>query len=226
MDEFLQRVGQLFECVLFTASLAKYADPVADLLDKWGVFRARLFREACVFIRGNYVKDLGQLGREIDCVAIIDNSPASYMLHPENAIPITSWFDDPNDSQLLEILPALERLAAHLQPDVRTSGARDLLRELIGPVPHVAALSSPITTSGHPSNSVVTSAVNPNTIHQDSGVVASVNTTPASSKASQPSSPFSPQPNLGANSSASGVSSSLQTSTPNKSQSRSRFNAH
>ncbi len=34
----------------------KYADPVADLLDKWGVFRARLFRESCVYYRGNYVK--------------------------------------------------------------------------------------------------------------------------------------------------------------------------
>ncbi|KAF3836569.1 hypothetical protein F7725_029127 [Dissostichus mawsoni] len=32
-----------------------YADPVADLLDQWGVFRARLFRESCVFHRGNYV---------------------------------------------------------------------------------------------------------------------------------------------------------------------------
>ncbi|MBO8576207.1 hypothetical protein INO74_13250, partial [Staphylococcus aureus] len=56
VDEFLQRMGELYECVLFTASLAKYADPVADLLDKWGVFRARLFRESCVFYRGNYVK--------------------------------------------------------------------------------------------------------------------------------------------------------------------------
>lgn len=56
VDEFLKKMGQLYECVLFTASLAKYADPVADLLDKWGVFRYRLFREACVYYRGNYVK--------------------------------------------------------------------------------------------------------------------------------------------------------------------------
>lgn len=34
VDEFLQKMGELYECVLFTASLAKYADPVADLLDK------------------------------------------------------------------------------------------------------------------------------------------------------------------------------------------------
>lgn len=35
VDEFLRRCGELYECVLFTASLAKYADPVADLLDRW-----------------------------------------------------------------------------------------------------------------------------------------------------------------------------------------------
>lgn len=34
VDEFLRKMGELYECVLFTASLAKYADPVADLLDK------------------------------------------------------------------------------------------------------------------------------------------------------------------------------------------------
>lgn len=43
VDEFLQRMGELFEYVLFTARLAKYANPVADLLDKWGAFCTRLF---------------------------------------------------------------------------------------------------------------------------------------------------------------------------------------
>lgn len=64
----------------------QYADPVADLLDQWGVFRARLFRESCVFHRGNYVKDLSRLGRELSNVIIVDNSPASYIFHPENAV--------------------------------------------------------------------------------------------------------------------------------------------
>ena len=42
--------------IIFCFRNFQYADPVADLLDKWGVFRARLFRESCVFHRGNYVK--------------------------------------------------------------------------------------------------------------------------------------------------------------------------
>uniref|UniRef100_A0A3Q4I5F3 protein-serine/threonine phosphatase n=1 Tax=Neolamprologus brichardi TaxID=32507 RepID=A0A3Q4I5F3_NEOBR len=86
VDEFLQRMGELFECVLFTASLAKYADPVTDLLDQGGVFRTRLFRESCVFHQGCYVKDLSRLGRDLHKTLILDNSPASYIFHPNNAV--------------------------------------------------------------------------------------------------------------------------------------------
>ncbi|XP_032671086.1 carboxy-terminal domain RNA polymerase II polypeptide A small phosphatase 1 isoform X2 [Odontomachus brunneus] len=111
VDEFLQRMGELYECVLFTASLAKYADPVADLLDRWGVFRARLFRESCVFHRGNYVKDLNKLGRDLHQIIIVDNSPASYIFHPDNAVPVASWFDDMTDSELLDLIPFFEKLS-------------------------------------------------------------------------------------------------------------------
>ena len=111
VDEFLKKMGELYECVLFTASLAKYADPVTDLLDKWDVFRSRLFRESCVFHRGNYVKDLGRLDRKVDTVIILDNSPASYFFHPENAVPCTSWFDDMDDRVLLELIPFFDELS-------------------------------------------------------------------------------------------------------------------
>uniref|UniRef100_A0A671WLP0 Mitochondrial import inner membrane translocase subunit TIM50 n=1 Tax=Sparus aurata TaxID=8175 RepID=A0A671WLP0_SPAAU len=88
-----------------------YADPVADLLDQWGVFRTRLFRESCVFHRGNYVKDLSRLGRELSKVIIIDNSPASYIFHPENAVPVQSWFDDMTDTELLDLIPLFEGIS-------------------------------------------------------------------------------------------------------------------
>eukprot|EP00118_Oscarella_pearsei_P002455 m.10627 g.10627 ORF g.10627 m.10627 type:complete len:250 (+) comp22498_c0_seq2:176-925(+) len=110
VDEFLKRMNELYECVLFTASLAKYADPVTDLLDKYGCFQLRLFREACVYHRGNYVKDLSRLGRPLKSTIILDNSPASYLFHPDNAVPVASWFDDPEDQELLELIPFFEGL--------------------------------------------------------------------------------------------------------------------
>ncbi|KNC32514.1 hypothetical protein FF38_07288 [Lucilia cuprina] len=108
VDEFLRKMGELYECVLFTASLAKYADPVADL---WNVFRARLFRESCVYYRGNYIKDLNRLGRDLQKIVIVDNSPASYIFHPDNAVPVKSWFDDASDCELLELIPLFEKLS-------------------------------------------------------------------------------------------------------------------
>jgi hypothetical protein len=80
----------LFFMFLFCSK--QYADPVADLLDRWGVFRCRLFRESCVFHRGNYVKDLNKLGRDLHKVVIVDNSPASYTFHPDNAVSIPLVF--------------------------------------------------------------------------------------------------------------------------------------
>ena len=64
------------------------------------MFAHRLFRESCVYDRGNYVKDLSKLGRELNRTIIIDNSPASYLFQPQNAIPCSSWFDDKNDTLL------------------------------------------------------------------------------------------------------------------------------
>ena len=66
----------------------------------FSVFAHRLFRESCVYDRGNYVKDLSKLGREMKRTIIIDNSPASYLFQPQNAIPCSSWFDDKNDTLL------------------------------------------------------------------------------------------------------------------------------
>lgn len=140
VDEFLQKMGQMYECVLFTASLAKYADPVADLLDKWGVFKARLFRDSCVYYRGNYVKDLGRLGRDLKDVIIIDNSPASYIFHPENAVPVSSWFDDMSDTELTDMLPILEKIAA-------SNDIYSLLRDCVSTRP--ALQNSPMSPQQH-----------------------------------------------------------------------------
>lgn len=39
--------------------IAKYADPVMDMLDPARVIRHRLFRESCYNHKGNYVKVCG-----------------------------------------------------------------------------------------------------------------------------------------------------------------------
>lgn len=106
-DEFLLECSKYYEIVVFTASLAAYANPVIDKLDIHKVIHHRLFRESCVLHNGAYVKDLSILGRKINKTIIIDNSPLSYLFHPRNAIGCTSWFEDPRDTELNDLLPFL-----------------------------------------------------------------------------------------------------------------------
>ncbi|XP_062215924.1 uncharacterized protein LOC133916312 isoform X2 [Phragmites australis] len=108
---FLEKVAQMFELVIFTASQRIYAEQLIDRLDPDGkLISQRIYRESCIFSDGCYTKDLTILGVDLAKVAIIDNTPQVFQLQVDNGIPIKSWFDDPSDQELVELLPFLESL--------------------------------------------------------------------------------------------------------------------
>ncbi len=134
LDEFIAEITGHFEIVVFTASLAKYADPLLDLLDQSAAVRWRLFRESCYPYEGNYVKDLACLGRELATTIIVDNSPHSYVFQPDNALPIGTFIDDMDDQELLDILPVL--FAVEKVGDVRQHLGSHVAGLQSRPLPH------------------------------------------------------------------------------------------
>ena len=64
----------------------------------------------CTADYNGYTKDLKAIHADLSSVFILDNSPGAYRRFPDNAIPIKSWFSDPFDTALLNLLPFLDAL--------------------------------------------------------------------------------------------------------------------
>uniref|UniRef100_A0A8C3U4X0 FCP1 homology domain-containing protein n=1 Tax=Catharus ustulatus TaxID=91951 RepID=A0A8C3U4X0_CATUS len=102
-------VSQWYELVVFTASMEIYGCAVADKLDNnRSILNRRYYRQHCTLELGSYIKDLSVVHSDLSSIVILDNSPGAYRSHPDNAIPIKSWFSDPGDTALLNLLPMLD----------------------------------------------------------------------------------------------------------------------
>ncbi|TKS92850.1 CTD nuclear envelope phosphatase 1A [Collichthys lucidus] len=123
--DFILKVSQWYELVVFTASMEIYGSAVADKLDNnRNILKRRYYRQHCTLDLGSYIKDLSVVHDDLSSIVILDNSPGAYRSHPDNAIPIKSWFSDPSDTALLNLLPMLDAL--RFTADVRSVLSRNL----------------------------------------------------------------------------------------------------
>ncbi|XP_071840138.1 CTD nuclear envelope phosphatase 1A-like isoform X2 [Apostichopus japonicus] len=120
--DFVLKVSQWYDLVVFTASMEIYGSPVVERLDNGrGILNRRYYRQHCKPDSGYYAKDLSAVNSDLSSIFIVDNSPSAYRLYPDNGIPILSWMSDASDINLLSLLPFLDALRF-------TSDVRSVLR--------------------------------------------------------------------------------------------------
>ncbi|XP_068322438.1 uncharacterized protein [Pyrus communis] len=127
VDEFLEKLGNKYEVVVFTAGLREYATLVLDRLDRKRVISHRLYRDTCTEVNGRFVKDLSGLGRDLSRLVIVDDNPNAYCFQPENAVPIRPFVDDVADRELRRVLEFFEDEETRSCDDIR-----DAVRRFVG----------------------------------------------------------------------------------------------
>jgi len=120
-DFFAWLKRPLIDVVVFTAGSESYAQAVVEHLDPDGVvIRQLLSRCMCTPtpLKDAFCKDLGKLTNDMSRTILVDNSPLSCMLQPENALLVDDWYGvDPNDCELERVRQVLE--ACLFADDVR-----------------------------------------------------------------------------------------------------------
>ena len=107
LKELLDKIKDVYNIVIFTASHRSYSDAVLNYLDPEDqYFHYRLYRDSCVQYKKNdinfYVKDLDIFKDNYDLkdIIIIDNSILSFAYHFNNGIPVVPFYDSKQDSEL------------------------------------------------------------------------------------------------------------------------------
>ncbi len=107
---FLEKVSENFEILVFTASVQEYANAVLNHLDPENrIFKYRFYRESCINVNDQlYIKDLRIfVNRKLENIIIVDNSIYSFANQLSNGVLINSYYNNKEDRELSNLLDYL-----------------------------------------------------------------------------------------------------------------------
>ena len=104
--EFLNKMKPLYELVLFSFGTKEYVDYIFNIIEKKEkIFEYVLYRQHATYEKGDYVKNLSLLGRDLKKIIIIDDIPHVFKLQKNNGICIKSFYGDViSDRNTLKLL--------------------------------------------------------------------------------------------------------------------------
>jgi CTD small phosphatase-like protein 2 len=125
VKEFLKKMKEHFEILVFTASCSVYAETVVKEIDPDKKYISYILdRNFCLETKnGFFIKDLRIIkNRELKNMIIVDNLVHSFGFQIENGVPILEWTGNKNDQEL-------KHLADYLIDAKKYDDVRDYNRE-------------------------------------------------------------------------------------------------
>ena len=111
---FLEKVGEFYEIILFTEASEAYTQLMLEAFNKKNnkFFDYKLYRQHCIIIGQDFIKDLSRIGRPLDKTIIIDNIGQNFKMQKSNGIVIKPFLgEDQNDQALIDLIPILINIA-------------------------------------------------------------------------------------------------------------------
>ena len=110
--DFLKELSNYYEIDIFTSSLKLYADFIIDKIDVCGnLISHRLYKNHVTYEDGRSIKNLNNIGRDINKIIFVDNLKSNAKYNLKNLCHISSWTSDIYDNQLIKLKNKLKYIA-------------------------------------------------------------------------------------------------------------------
>ena len=132
--EFFEAIKPYYEIIIFCNGNKTYTDLIVNSIDEKKIYiDYKLYRDHCIIICNDFVKDISRIGRPVNKIVIVDNIPQNYRLHKENGINIKSFYGDKSNDKILFSLNKILINIAKNGGDVR-DGIKRYWNEIISKI--------------------------------------------------------------------------------------------
>lgn len=106
------RENKEFEVIVFTAAKEEYGREIIRCLDPKGTLDHHFLSEIHIRQSGEIkAKDLQRLGRPVESICIVEDTPESYKYQKRSSFPLSRWkYDMDGDMELKDLIGVLEKV--------------------------------------------------------------------------------------------------------------------
>jgi len=115
--------------VVFSSAYPNHLNKVIDIVDRKRRVKHRLYLHHTIRSFGQFIKDVGRLGRNLNKVVLVEASPVNTgagqqdRLSQDNTIPVRAWTGGSKDTLLAELCPILAMVV------IKNMDAREAVRK-------------------------------------------------------------------------------------------------